>query len=66
MTEIELIDNKGDFWRLRFGACQLHKHTGTWCALWYVDEDCPAFLRTNGARYSFIPTPIFTTWWTVH
>ena len=62
MTVIELLDDKGEFWRLTFGACQINKRDGMWYALWYVDEDCPEFLRTNGARYEFVPTPIFVEW----
>lgn len=62
MTTIELLDHKGDFWRLTFAACQIDKRDGMWYAIWYTDEDCPQFLRTNGARYDFVPTPVFTEW----
>jgi hypothetical protein len=62
MLEIELFDQKGEFWRLRFAACQLNKRDGMWYGLWYVDHDCPAFLRENGARYTWVPLPVFTAW----
>lgn len=66
MTEIEVIDKKGEFWRLRFAACQLNKRDGRWYSMWYTDGDCPPFLFTNGAYYNFVALPVFTTWWTAH
>lgn len=63
MLEIELLDDKGEFWRLRFAACQINKRDGMWYALWHVSEDCPPFLHKNGSRYDWIPTPVFTAWW---
>ena len=60
---IEVVDFKGDYWLLRFGAVQLHKRTNRHCVLWRVVSG-PKFLQTNGARYDIIPTPIFMEWWT--
>ena len=61
MIEIELIDFKGDYWRLMWpGACSryLHKAEAYYKAWWYVGEG-PDELK----NYPQIPLPIFTDWW---
>lgn len=63
MSEIKLIDFKGDYWHLIYDGAARYLHEGGahFKAWWYIVEG-PKFLNENGAQYSEISTPIFTEW----
>ena len=58
MTQLKLIDFKGDYWDLMLGAIQIHKQTNIHYCHWYVLQG-PHELR----NYQVINTPVFTEWW---
>ena len=55
MTQIELIDFKGDYWLLTCAMVIIDR------VYWYADEG-PSFLHENGAHYDVVDTPLFTEW----
>ena len=61
MTEIELIDLKGDYWKLILGAIQINNRNGCTYAYWYV-IDGPESLTAPPYKYDAMLTPIFTEW----
>ena len=61
MTEIELIDLKGDYWKLILGTIQIGKRDGMTYCFWYV-IDGPDALTSHPYKYDMIQTPIFTEW----
>ena len=61
MLTIELIDHKGDSWKLEYweSAQQyLHKGEGYWKAWWDAPKRPKDF-----KNYMQVPLPIFTDWW---
>lgn len=56
LSEVDVVDFKGDYWWLMFAGLK-KKKDGVWYAMWRVIEG-PAFLQENGARYDIIPTPL--------
>jgi len=58
MSEIELIDHLGDYWRLLLPAVFKRNRNGLYIMWVYVAKGSEA-LR----HYQQIPLPLFTAWW---
>jgi hypothetical protein len=62
MTEIEVIDHLGDFWRFLVPPTYKRNPNGMWIMWVYVAEG-PDTLAMPPYHYQQIPLPLFTEWW---